>query len=145
MDSSASCQHLPCDCCFGLYCYSLCVHCQYRRQPSPSIPDDSPTFANSMDAFSIPARTTLHEDSAPSTSFDLKEVCHSLHFTFVVHCHLLELKKDSINFERKIWLTYILDILLGAADYCWIMTGCNLLSRHYLDDCFGSTCQTDLA
>jgi len=72
-----------------------------------------------MDASSIPAHTILHDGAASSISFDLKEVNHWLHFTFVVHYHLSELKKryllilrvkfDSLTF----WIFYSVLLIIA--------------------------------
>lgn len=120
--SAASYHHLLIDYYFDLY-YRY-GHFLYLHQLSLSIPDDLAAFTNLMDASSIPTRTSLHDGAASSISFDSKEVSHWLHFTFVVHYHLSELKKryllilrvkfDSLTF----WIFY--SVLLIIA-WLWLI------------------------
>ena len=117
MVSATSYHHLLIDYYFDLKC--RCDHFQYLRLLSLLILDDLVAFTNLMDASSIPAHTILHDGAASSISFDSKEVSHWLHFTFVVHYHLSELKKryllilrvkfDSLTF----WIFYSVLLIIA--------------------------------
>ena len=115
--SAANYHHLLIDYYFDLYC--RCDRFLYLHLLSLSIPGDLAAFTNLMDASSIPTRTSLHDGAASSISFDSKEVSHWLHFTFVVHYHLSELKKryllilrvkfDSLTF----WIFYSVLLIIA--------------------------------
>ena len=94
------------------YCLRL-DHFRYRRQLIPLTLDDSPASANWTDASFVPARTGPFDGATSSASFGLKEGCRSPHFAFVVHCHLLRLKKSSIKIECKTF-----DLHLGYLTRC---------------------------
>jgi hypothetical protein len=98
---------------FNYHYYSRYDHYQCLRQPILSILDDSLTSTNLKDASSILAHTGPCDGATSSTSFGLTVGCHSLHFIFIIHCHLLKLKKSSIKIYKN-----MLDLHLGYLTRC---------------------------